>query len=110
MASALITSIVVAAAFVTLRERIDANVRAVFVRELREREHDVSALRRERLRLLLATSSLVSTSPTLRAALRHAQLRGRQRTRLAGSAAGHHPARGATPVPRRRARPPGGDR
>ena len=52
-----------AAAFVTLRERIDADVRAVFVRELLERERDVSTLRRERLRLLLATSSVASTSP-----------------------------------------------
>jgi signal transduction histidine kinase/ActR/RegA family two-component response regulator len=67
--SALVTAAVVAVAFLGLRARASADVRRAFVGELEASQRGVQELQDRDLRLLLATSSVVSTSPTLRAAL-----------------------------------------
>ena len=67
--SALVTAGVVAMAFLGLRARAGADVRRAFVAELEANQRGLQQLQDRDLRLLLATSSVVSTSPTLRAAL-----------------------------------------
>jgi signal transduction histidine kinase/CheY-like chemotaxis protein len=67
--SAAATAVVVGVAFLVLRVRTEAVVRRVFVAELSASQRSLRQLQDQNLRLLLATSSLVSTSPTLRAAL-----------------------------------------
>ena len=67
--SALVTAAVVAVAFLALRARAGGDVRHAFVTELEASQRGVQQLQDGELRLLLATSSVVSTSPTLRAAL-----------------------------------------
>ena len=67
--SALVTAGVVAVTFLALRARASADVRRAFVTELEASQRGLQQLQDRDLRLLLATSSVVSTSPTLRAAL-----------------------------------------
>jgi signal transduction histidine kinase/ActR/RegA family two-component response regulator len=67
--SALVTGGVVAVTFLALRARAGADVRRAFVTELETSQRGLQQLQDRDLRLLLATSSVVSTSPTLRAAL-----------------------------------------
>jgi signal transduction histidine kinase/CheY-like chemotaxis protein len=59
----------VTVAFIALRQRVDADVRRVFSDELAASQRGLGKLQDQNLRLLLETSALVSTSPTLRAAL-----------------------------------------
>src|SRR3954469_21097367 len=63
------TALVVGAAFVALRASVENNVRRVFASELQTSQQTLQQLQDRRRHLLLATSSLVATSPTLRAAL-----------------------------------------
>jgi signal transduction histidine kinase len=67
--SALVTAAVVAVAFLALRASAASDVRRAFVAELQASQRGLQQLQDGDLRLLLATSSVVSTSPTLRAAL-----------------------------------------
>jgi signal transduction histidine kinase/ActR/RegA family two-component response regulator len=67
--SAGMTVLVVSVAFIALRKRVDADVRRVFAEELSASQRGLGKLQDQNLRLLLETSALVSTSPTLRAAL-----------------------------------------
>ncbi|HWC73240.1 MAG TPA: histidine kinase dimerization/phospho-acceptor domain-containing protein, partial [Gemmatimonadales bacterium] len=67
--SALVTAAVVAVAFLALRASAASDVRRAFVAELEASQRGLQQLQDRDLRMLLATSSLVSTSPTLRAAL-----------------------------------------
>ena len=67
--SALVTAVVTGIAFLALRMRAEADVSRVFVAELESSQRALRQLQERDLHLLLATSSLVSTSPTLRAAL-----------------------------------------
>jgi signal transduction histidine kinase/ActR/RegA family two-component response regulator len=67
--SALVTTGVVGVTFLALRLRANADVRRVFSTELWASQDDLRRQQDRNLKLLLATSSLVSTSPTLRAAL-----------------------------------------
>ena len=67
--SAAVTAVVVGVAFMALRARAEADVRRVFMTELGASQRSLRQLQNQNLKLLLATSSLVSTSPTLRAAL-----------------------------------------
>jgi signal transduction histidine kinase/ActR/RegA family two-component response regulator len=67
--SALLTAVVVGTGFEVLRIRTGADVRRVFVAELNDRVAALRQLQDRDLRLLLATSAVASTSPTLRAAL-----------------------------------------
>ena len=64
-----VTAFVVAGAFLFLRGRAVADVRRVFAMELAGSQRLLRALQERDLQLLLATSTLVTTSPTLRAAL-----------------------------------------
>jgi signal transduction histidine kinase/CheY-like chemotaxis protein len=61
--------VVVGATFLVLRARAEAAVRRVFVAELERSQRQLREQQEHNLRLLLETSSVVSTSPTLRAAL-----------------------------------------
>jgi signal transduction histidine kinase/CheY-like chemotaxis protein len=63
------TALVVSATFLALRARVDADIRREFATELDAGQQAIRNQQDRNLRLLLATSSLVSTSPTLRAAL-----------------------------------------
>lgn len=63
------TVLTIAITFVALRARTQAEVRGVFANELAASQRGLRQIQDRNLRLLLATSSLVSTSPTLRAAL-----------------------------------------
>jgi len=67
--SMLATALVVGVTFVWLQARVADGVRRVFAAELAASQRGVRQLQDRELRLLLATSALVSTSPTLRAAL-----------------------------------------
>jgi signal transduction histidine kinase len=67
--SAGMTVLVVSVAFIALRQKVDADVRRVFAQELSASQRGLGQLQDQNLRLLLETSALVSTSPTLRAAL-----------------------------------------
>jgi signal transduction histidine kinase/ActR/RegA family two-component response regulator len=67
--SALVTAAVVAVTFLALRASAGSDVRHAFVAELEESQRGLQLLQDRDLHLLLATSSVVSTSPTLRAAL-----------------------------------------
>ena len=67
--SALVTGVVVAVAFLALRASAASDVRHAFIAELEASQRGLQQLQDRDLRLLLATSSVVSTSPTLRAAL-----------------------------------------
>ena len=67
--SALVTGVVVAVAFLALRASAASDVRHAFITELEASQRGLQQLQDRDLRLLLATSSVVSTSPTLRAAL-----------------------------------------
>ena len=67
--SAAMTVIVVGFVFLGLRKRLDAEVRRVFTEELSASQRGLGKLQDQNLRLLLETSTLVSTSPTLRAAM-----------------------------------------
>jgi len=69
LVSVVATALVVGATFVWLQVRVAADVRRIFAAELAASQRGVRALQDRELRLLLATSALVSTSPTLRAAL-----------------------------------------
>ncbi len=69
LASAMIAILTVVVAFVSLRVYVQSDVRGVLVTELLARQQEVMQLQRERQMLLLAASSLISASPTLRAAL-----------------------------------------
>lgn len=64
---------VVGGAFLALRAAAVRDVRRVFLGELARNQQAWRTLQEERLHLLLAASSLVSTSPTLRAALQTAR-------------------------------------
>ena len=63
------TALVVSAAFLALRARVVTDIRREFASELDASQLALRGQQDRNLRLLLATSSLVSTSPTLRAAL-----------------------------------------
>ena len=67
--SALLTALVVGVAFLALRDRTERYVRRVFESELMTGQRGLGQLQDRYLHLLLASGSLVSTSPTLRAAL-----------------------------------------
>jgi signal transduction histidine kinase/ActR/RegA family two-component response regulator len=67
--SALLTALVVGAAFIALRIRTEADVRHAFVAELDASQAAVRHLQDRNLHLLLAAAAVASTSPTLRAAL-----------------------------------------
>jgi signal transduction histidine kinase len=67
--SVAITILVVSAAFLALRARVERDVSRVFATELEYTQRRLSRLQDRNRDLLLATASLVSTSPTLRAAL-----------------------------------------
>src|SRR5688500_16315186 len=67
--SAAMTVIVVSVVFLGLRNRLDAEVRRVFTEELSASQRGLGKLQDQNLKLLLETSELVSTSPTLRAAM-----------------------------------------
>ena len=67
--SAGLTVAVVGAALVAMREAAVRDVRRVILSELRGSQQAWRTLQEQRLTLLLSTSALVSTSPTLRAAL-----------------------------------------
>jgi signal transduction histidine kinase/ActR/RegA family two-component response regulator len=67
--SALVTAAVVAVTFLALRASAGSDVRHAFVAELEASQRGLQQLQDRDLHLLLATSSVVSTSPTLRAAL-----------------------------------------
>jgi signal transduction histidine kinase/ActR/RegA family two-component response regulator len=67
--SALVTAAVVAVTFLALRASAASSVRRAFVAELEASQRGLQQLQDRDLHLLLATSSVVSTSPTLRAAL-----------------------------------------
>jgi len=67
--SALVTAVVVAVAFLALRASAEADVRQAFIAELEASQRGLQQLQDRELRLLLVTSTVVSTSPTLRAAL-----------------------------------------
>ena len=67
--SASATVLVVAASFLALRARVVSNIRHQYIAELENSQNDLHRLQDRNLSLLLETSSLVSTSPTLRAAL-----------------------------------------
>ena len=67
--SALVTAAVVAVTFLALRASAGSDVRHAFVAELEESQRGLQQLQDRDLHLLIATSSVVSTSPTLRAAL-----------------------------------------
>ena len=69
-----VTALVVGAAFLFLRARAVGDVRRVFAEELAGSQRSLRALQERNLKLLLATSSLVTTSPTLRAALETARV------------------------------------
>jgi signal transduction histidine kinase len=66
---AAVTVLVVGGALLLLRSAAVRDVRRVLVGELGESQKAWQSLQEQRLHLLLATSTLVSTSPTLRAAL-----------------------------------------
>jgi two-component system cell cycle sensor histidine kinase/response regulator CckA len=63
------TVLVVSVAFIALRQKVEADVRRVFTQEVSASQRGLGQLQDQNLRLLLETSALVSTSPTLRAAL-----------------------------------------
>jgi signal transduction histidine kinase/ActR/RegA family two-component response regulator len=67
--SVAITILVVGAAFLALRARVQRDVSRVFATELEYTQRRLSRMQDRNRDLLLATASLVSTSPTLRAAL-----------------------------------------
>jgi len=67
--SAGVTVLVVGFAFLALRQKVDADVRTMFADELSGSQRGLRQLQGQNLRLLMETSALVSTSPTLRAAL-----------------------------------------
>lgn len=67
--SAGMTVLVVSVAFIALRQKVEADIRRVFSQELSASQRGLGQLQDQNLRLLLETSALVSTSPTLRAAL-----------------------------------------
>ena len=67
------TALVVAGSFLMLRTRALGDVRRVFADELAGSQRALRSLQERDLRLLLATSTLVTTSPTLRAALETAR-------------------------------------
>jgi len=74
--SAVVTALVVGTSFFVLRGRATADVRRTFAGELARSQQALRALQERDLQLLLATSGLVSTSPTLRAALETARVEG----------------------------------
>ena len=67
------TALVVAGSFLVLRTRAIGDVRLVFADELARSQRALRGLQERDLSLLLATSNLVTTSPTLRAALETAR-------------------------------------
>jgi signal transduction histidine kinase/CheY-like chemotaxis protein len=64
-----LTAVVVGSTFLVLKARAEAAVRRVFTSELAASQRHLRSVQDQNVRLLLHTSSLVSTSPTLRAAL-----------------------------------------
>jgi signal transduction histidine kinase/ActR/RegA family two-component response regulator len=64
-----VTVLAIGVSFVALRARTQSEVRRVFADELAGSQRGLRQIQDRNLRLLLATSSLVSTSPTLRAAI-----------------------------------------
>ena len=69
LVSAVVTAIVAGAAFVILRMETAENVGDVFVTEVAATQTALGRLQARNQRLLLATSSFVSTNPSLRAAI-----------------------------------------
>jgi two-component system cell cycle sensor histidine kinase/response regulator CckA len=67
--SAIATLLVITATFVALRARVEANVRTVFSRELGHGQQSFRQVQDQNLRVLLATSAIVSTSSGVRSAL-----------------------------------------
>jgi signal transduction histidine kinase/ActR/RegA family two-component response regulator len=66
---ALVTAVVAGTAFVILRAETAENVRSVFIGEVAATQRSLRQLQSRNLRLLLSTSSFVSTNPSLRAAV-----------------------------------------
>jgi hypothetical protein len=66
--SALVTAAVVAVTFLALRASAGSDVRQAFIAELEASQRGLQQLQDRDLRLLLATSSVVSTSAALRRA------------------------------------------
>jgi hypothetical protein len=67
--STVLMVLVISTTFLFLRLNTEREVRRVFTDEMASSQRALRQLQERNLRLLLATSSLVSTSPTLRAAL-----------------------------------------